>query len=407
MIERSQYLDRLVQAIDTDFVKLLTGVRRSGKSTLLKMFRQRLMNNGVDASAVIEISFEKYEDEQYKTQGTLHNLVKKTCQNVEKTYLLIDEVQEMPEWAKVINSLHASYNVDIYLTGSNARMFSGEYLTYLTGRYIEIKVYPLSFGEYLDFKGIPRQDFKVTDFDAYINNGSFPAAALNQNPELQQTINQGMFDSIFTRDIIMHGQIRDPGNFFKVAKFVFENIGSSISANNIANVLKSAGSTVKSDTVDNYLKLMCDAYLLYHCDRFDIRGKARLRTNGKYYCVDTGIRNQMIGFDLSNRGHILENIVYLELIRRGYSVMTGKNGTSEIDFMVQKGKYRSYIQVSWTIMDEQTRQREQRAFDGLPDAYTRYIISMDEYDLSEHGIRHLNLFDFLLSRVHDLSGSEY
>lgn len=402
MIERLQYLNRLIQAINTDFVKLLTGVRRSGKSTLLKMFKRWLLANGVDASNVIEISFEKYEDEQYKVQDVLHERVKKTSQNGKKLYLLIDEVQEMPEWAKVINSLHASFNMDIYLTGSNARMFSGEHLTYLAGRYLEIKVYPLSFCEYLNFKGIPKTDFKVADFDAYISNGSFPAAALNQNAELQQTINQGMFDSIFARDIIMRGQIRDPGNFFKVAKFVFENIGSSISAYNIANVLKAEGSSVKSDTVDNYLKLMCDAYLLYHCDRFDIRGKARLRTNGKYYIVDTGIRNQMIGLEQSNRGHILENVVYLELIRRGFSVLTGKNGATEIDFMVQKGKNRSYIQVAWTVMDDQTRLREQKAFDGLPDAYTRYIISMDEHDLSEQGIKHLNVFDFLLSRVQDL-----
>ena len=242
----------------------------------------------------------------------------------------------------------------------------------------------------------------MTDFDSYINNGSFPAIALNENNELVQTINQGLFDSIFARDIIMRGQIRDPGNFFKVAKFIFENIGSSISAHNIANVLKTEGSSVKSDTVDNYLKLMCDAYLLYHCDRFDIRGKARFRTNGKYYCVDTGIRNQMIGLEQSNRGHILENVVFLELIRRGFSVLTGKNGAMEIDFMVQKGKNRSYIQVAWTIMDDQTRLREQKAFNGLPDAYPRYIISMDEHDLSEQGIKHLNIFDFLLTRVQDL-----
>jgi hypothetical protein len=308
----------------------------------------------------------------------------------------------MEEWAKIINSLHASFNIDIYLTGSNARMFSGEHLTYLAGRYLEIKVYPLSFCEYLDFKGIQKTDFKMTDFDAYISNGSFPAAALNVNNELVQTINQGLFDSMFARDIIMRGQIRDPGSFFKVAKFIFENIGSSISAHNIANVLKAEGSSVKSDTVDNYLKLMCDAFLLYHCDRYDIRGKARFRTNGKYYCVDTGIRSQMIGLDQSNRSHILENIVYLELIRWGFSVLTGKNGATEIDFMVQKGKNRSYIQVAWTIMDDQTRLREQKAFVGLPDAYPRYIISMDEHDLSEQGIKHLNIFDFLLNRVQDL-----
>ncbi|MDW7657130.1 MAG: ATP-binding protein [Bacillota bacterium] len=402
MVERMLYLNKLTQAINADFVKLLTGVRRSGKSTLLKLFKQKLLSNGVDASEIIEISFEKYEDERYKDQAVLHERVKRASQKGSNLYLLIDEIQEMEEWAKIINSLHASFNIDIYLTGSNARMFSGEHLTYLAGRYLEIKVYPLSFSEYLDFKGIHKTDFKMTDFDSYISNGSFPAIALNENNELVQTINEGLFDSIFARDIIMRGQIRDPGNFFKVAKFIFENIGSSISAHNIANVLKTEGSSVKSDTVDNYLKLMCDAYLLYHCDRFDIRGKARFRTNGKYYCVDTGIRNQMIGLEQSNRGHILENVVFLELIRRGFSVLTGKNGAMEIDFMVQKGKNRSYIQVAWTIMDDQTRLREQKAFAGLPDAYPRYIISMDEHDLSEQGIKHLNIIDFLLTRVQDL-----
>lgn len=402
MIEREKYLNKLIRYKNTDFVKILTGVRRSGKSTLLKMFKQWLLENEVNKADIIEISFEKFDNEIYKDEATLNNLVKNAADKNRKIYLLIDEVQEMCGWAKIINSINVSYNVDIYLTGSNARMFSGEYLTYLTGRYLEIKIYPLSFAEYLKFKGIDKSECSFSDFETYVSNGSFPAAALNEDLELIQTINQGLFDSIFARDIIMSGQIRDVGNFLKISKFVFENIGSSLSANNISNVLKSEGSSIKSDTVDNYLKLMCDAYLLYHCDRFDIRGKSRLRTNGKYYVVDMGIRNRMIGVDRSNRGHILENIVYLELIRRGFQVMAGKNGSFEIDFMAQKEKEKYYIQVAWTIMDETTRKREQNAFKGLPDAFPRYIISMDEYDLSESGIMHINAFDFLLTKTNDL-----
>jgi predicted AAA+ superfamily ATPase len=316
--------------------------------------------------------------------------------------LFIDEAQEMSEWAKVINSLRVSMTIDIYLTGSNASMFSGEYLTYLAGRYLEIKVYPLSFSEFLDFRGLSQSDRLPSLFETYIRCGSFPAISLTDDEALIRTINQGLFDSIFARDIMMRGQIRDSGNFLKVAKFLFENAGNSVSANNIANVMRAEGSSLKADTVDNYLSLLCNAFILYQCERFDIRGKARLRMNGKYYVIDTGIRNQLIGSDPSNRGHILENIIYLELLRRGYQVQTGKNGGKEIDFLVQNGKDRCYVQVAWTIMDEQTREREFSAFQGLKDSYPRYVISMDEFDLSDNGIRHIRAFDFLLHKTEEL-----
>lgn len=402
MIKRQQYIDKLIQAKDTDFVKILTGVRRAGKSTLLQMFKDHLIIEGANPSNVLEINYEKFENEKYKDGSTLHAYLQENSNNGQRLYLLIDEVQEMQEWAKVINSLRVSFNVDIYLTGSNATLFSGEYLTYLAGRYLEIKVYPLSFMEYIEFHDVGESENLPAQFASYLDNGSFPAAALANDKGLVRTINQGLFDSIFARDIMMRGQIRDAGSFYKVAKYIAENIGSHVSANNIANVLKSEGSSIKSDTVDNYLKLMCDAFVLYQCDRFDIRGKARLRSNGKYYIVDTGIRNQLIGPDQSNRGHILENIVYLELLRRGYQVQTGKNGDAEIDFLAQRGKDQFYIQVAWSIMDDQTRAREQNAFDGLPDAFPRYVITMDDFDLSEQGIRHIRAYDFLLQKSDEL-----
>lgn len=403
MIKRQQYIEKLIQAKDTDFVKILTGVRRAGKSTLLQMFKDHLIIEGANPSCVLEINFEKFENEKYKDGAALHAYLQENSGKGQRLYLLIDEVQEMQEWAKVINSLRVSFNADIYLTGSNATLFSGEYLTYLAGRYLEIKVYPLSFMEYLEFHDIGKNEDLPARFAAYLDNGSFPAAALTNDEGLVRTINQGLFDSIFARDIMMRGQIRDAGSFYKVAKYIAENIGSHVSANNIANVLKSEGSSIKSDTVDNYLKLMCGAFVLYQCDRFDIRGKARLRSNGKYYIVDTGIRNQLIGPDQSNRGHILENVVYLELLRRGYMVQTGKNGDAEIDFYAQRGKVQVYIQVAWSIMDDQTRAREQNAFEGLPDAFPRYVISMDDFDLSEKGIRHIRAFDFLLQKTVELN----
>jgi predicted AAA+ superfamily ATPase len=403
MIKRQQYIEKLIEAKDTDFVKILTGVRRAGKSTLLQMFRDHLIAEGANPSNVLEINFEKFENEKYKNGTVLHAYLQANWVKGQRLYLLIDEVQEMQEWAKAINSLRVSFNIDIYLTGSNATLFSGEYLTYLAGRYLEIKVYPLSFLEYLEFRDVEKKETLSTQFTAYLSDGSFPAAALANDEGLVRTINQGLFDSIFARDIMMRGQLRDAGSFYKVAKYIAENIGSHVSANNIANVLKSEGSSIKSDTVDNYLKLMCDAFVLYQCDRFDIRGKARLRSNGKYYIVDTGIRNQLVGPDQSNRGHILENIVYLELLRRGYQVQTGKNGDAEIDFLVQRGRDQSYVQVAWSIMDDQTRAREQNAFNGLRDAYPRYIISMDDFELSELGIRHIRAFDFLLKKTNELN----
>jgi predicted AAA+ superfamily ATPase len=399
MILRPQYLDQLTRSKGTDFVKILTGVRRSGKSTLLQMYRTWLLGEGVAPSDILEINFERFEDAPFRDAKVLHEFVGRRASAGEGLFLLIDEVQEVPEWAKVVNSLRVSFKVDIYLTGSNASLFSGDSLTYLAGRYLEIRVFPLSFAEFLAFRGAPEDIQPSRLFETYLRDGSFPAVALTEEPSLIRTINQGLFDSIFARDILMRGQIRDPGSFLKVAKFVFENVGSSVSANNIANVMKSEGSSLKADTVDNYLKLMCDAFILYQCDRFDIRGKGRLRTNGKYYAVDTGIRNQMLGVDASNRGHLLENVVYFELLRRGYQVQTGKNGGLEIDFMVEKDRQRAYVQTCWSIMDEETRKREQAAFRGLPDAFPRYVLSMDDFDLSEQGVRHLRAFDFLLGKT--------
>lgn len=247
-------------------------------------------------------------------------------------------------------------------------------------------------------KGLSQTDHLAVSFETCLRNGAFPATALSDDEQLIQTINQGLFDSIFTRDIILRGQIREPGSFMKVAKFLFENIGSQVSANNIANSLKAAGSSIKADTVDLYLTLMCDAFMLYPCDRYDLRGRARLKTNGKYYVVDTGIRNQLIGVDHSNKGHVLENVVFLELLRRGYQVFTGKNGAAEIDFMVQKGNQKFYIQVAWSIMDEQSRTREFSAFNGIQDVFPRYVMTLDTFDFSEQGIVHLNVFEFLLGK---------
>lgn len=398
MINRKRYTEKLIQFRDNDFVKVITGVRRSGKSSLLALFKKYLLEQGVEESRIIEINYEKHSFDDLKDGQSLHNYINDKVTDKERVYFLIDEVQELSEWAKTINSLRVSFNADIYITGSNSRMFSGEHLTYLSGRYIEIKILPLSFKEFLEFKAYDEQNAEDY-FNEYLRIGSFPAVSLANQEELVEAILSGLFDSIFTRDIILRGRIRDEGAFYKVAKFVFENIGNNTSANAIKNTLVSHGHKITSDTVDNYLQLMCDAHMLYQCERYDIRGKERLKTNGKYYVVDTGLRNKLIGYRQGNLGHVIENIVYLQLLRLGYEVTVGKNMSYEVDFIAVRGKKKLYFQVSLTALDEDTYERELKSLLRINDQYPKYLITMDKLDLSKNGIVHVNLFDFLLERV--------
>jgi len=395
---RKSYLDKLIQYRDNDFIKVITGVRRSGKSSLLALFKEYLLNQGVEEKQIIEINYEKFQFDDLKEGSSLHVYLKQKKVDGKRMYFLIDEVQELSEWAKVINSLRVSFNADIYVTGSNARMFSGEHLTYLSGRYIEIKVLPLSFKEFLDFKGY-EEKMAEDYFNEYLRIGSFPAVSLAGQQELVEAILSGLFDSIFTRDIILRGNIRDEGSFYKVAKFVFENIGNSTSANAIKNTMISSGHKITSDTVDNYLQLMCDAHMLYQCERYDIRGKERLKTNGKYYVVDTGLRNKLIGYRQGNLGHVIENIVFLQLMRLGYEVNVGKNMSNEVDFIAVKGMDRLYFQVSLSALDELTYEREMNSLLKINDQYPKYLITMDKINLSKEGIIHVNLFDFLLEKI--------
>lgn len=398
MKEREFYLEKLVQARDTDFVKVITGVRRSGKSFLLLLFKRYLLNQGVDEKRIIEINYEKFEFDVLKSNEALHAYLGQRIQTGERYYLLIDEVQEVNEWAKAVNSIRAGFAIDIYVTGSNSRMFSGEHLSYLSGRYIEIKVFPLSFREFIDFRNSSDRDLEK-EFSEYLRIGSFPAVSLTMQEELIEAIISGLFDSIFSRDIVLRGRIRDEGVFYKVAKFVMENIGNPLSAHKIMNTLKSQGHKITTDTVDNYLKLMCDAYILYSCERYDIRGKERLKTNGKYYVVDTGLRNKLIGYRQGNLDHVVENIVFLHLLRQGYEVCVGKNGAVEVDFIAVKGDRKEYYQVSLSVLDETTLEREIKPFNTIQDHYPKYLITMDRMDMSIEGIIHWNLFDFLMQPI--------
>ena len=260
---------------------------------------------------------------------------------------------------------------------------------------IKDRVYPLSLKEFAAFRGYDAGQ-PERFFDEYLRKGSFPAVSLTENEGLIETITAGLFDSIFARDILLRGRIKDEGSFYKVAKFVFDNIGNNLSANVIANTMKSQGHKISVDTVDNYLKQMCNAYVLYQCERYDIRGKERLRTNGKYYCIDLGLRNQLIGYRTGNIGHVIENLVYLELMRRGYTLNVGKYQDSEIDFIAQKGTRRIYVQVALSALDETVARREFAPLYSVPDNYPKYLITADRIDLSRDGLEHVNLYDFLM-----------
>lgn len=397
MIARDTYLNKLIKLKDNGFVKIITGIRRCGKSSLLALYREHLLSDGIAANNIIEINFERFAFEPLKDEATLHNYIRQKLNDTDvRFYLFIDEVQEIPAWAKVINSLRTSFPVDIYVTGSNSRLFSGEYLTYISGRYVELKMYPLSFEEFIRFR--PTAQSREAAFNEYLRIGSFPATALANSEELITGINEGLFDSIFSRDILLRGKIRDEGTFYKVAKYVCDNIGNQLSANAVANTLKSQGHKIGSDTVDNYLALMKNAFLIHQCERYDIRGRERLRTNGKYYVADTGLRNSLLGLRSGNIGHVIENIVYLELLRRGYEVSVGKLDKMEVDFIARRGEAITYIQVSLSAMDENVLSRELSPFYAIRDNYPRMLITMDTLDLSQDGIKHRNLLDWLLEK---------
>lgn len=392
MINRPIYINLLRQTINNGLVKILVGVRRSGKSTILELLKDLLLNQSIKKDHIIEINFEMIENEWLKDKQQLHTYIKKQIKDKEKYYLMFDEVQEIPIWAKVINSLNVTFNVDIYATGSNARIFTGEHLTYLAGRYMSINVYPLAYEEYLTFKDLKND---VVDYRGFLDS-SFPRIVLEQKVNIKNIMKQDMFETIFQRDIILRGKIQNENVFLRVARFILEHIGSMISINKIKNTLVSDGLKISYDAVENYMNLLIKSYFLYPCLRYDVKGKEILKSNCKYYVVDFGIREKLIPNKDTNTGRILENFVYLELIKHGYDVYVGKIGRDyEIDFVAIKDSVITYIQVSESIVDESTREREVKAFRYLKDNYKRIIVTFDMVIYPSSNYQHMNVFDFI------------
>lgn len=400
MIDRPMYIDRISPYIDTPFVKILTGVRRCGKSTILKMIMQKLQKkHNVPAENILSYRFDSMEYEDM-TAKEMFNLIKSKLQHSGKTYLFLDEVQEINGWEKVINSLASDFDTDIYITGSNSRMMSSEISTYLTGRYIAFYIYTLSFAEYLTFKQqYTSIDNLHTELVNYVRYGGFPATCFkNFTQDEIYTIVRDIYNSTIFSDIVRRNQIRKIDQLERVVKYTFNNIGNTFSAKSISDYLKSEKRSLDNETVYNYLDKLCKAYLLHRCSRYDLQGKEILKVQEKFFLADTSLRYSVLGYTPDSVASSLENIVYLELKRRGYDVYVGKMGSAEIDFVAQKQNDKLYVQVTQEIASDKTEMREYNRLLDIKDNYPKYVLRTDEFASGNYeGIKTMHIADFLLS----------
>ena len=399
MIIRENYLKKMIDAKDTEFIKVITGVRRSGKSTLLLMFKDYLINNGIKEDNIIYINFESAEFDDIKDYKDLYKYIKEKIKKG-RVYLLLDEIQNVKSWEKAINSFKVDFDIDIYITGSNAYLLSSELSTLLSGRYIEIKMYPLSFKEFLKFNNYDNTNLD-DKFNEYLKYGGLPAITLiKDNDELVLSYLNGIYNTIVKKDIVDRNNIKDVALLENIIKYLATNIGSSVSAKKISDFLNSNKITEKSNhqTVDNYLSMLEKSFIVYKANRTDVRNKSLLKTLGKYYISDTGIRNIILGFRNINEGHLLENVVYLELLRRGYSVNIGKSGDFQVDFVAENPNDIKYYQVAQTLANEEVKEREIRSLESISDNYEKIILTMDKtINKDYNGIKVMNIIDWLLN----------
>lgn len=399
MKNRDLYLNQLIKFKDKKLIKVITGLRRSGKSTLLSLFENHLITSGVDRNHIIRMNFESFEFDEITNYKELHAYINERILDPNKRhYILLDEVQQVSLWERVINSFLVDANVDIFITGSNAYLLSSELSTLLSGRYVEIKMQPLSFKEYIEFLDSDKEMNLPEKFNQYLEYGGLPTIVeLLDNPDTIGPFLEGIYNTVLMKDVIERNGVRDAALLESILKFIAANIGSIVSTKKISDYLTSSGRKTTSDTIDNYLKMLENAFIIYKANRYDLKGKMFLKTLEKYYIVDIGIRNKLIGLRNTDYGHVLENIVYLELLRRGYEVTIGKIGSLEVDFVASKPNEKIYYQVSATIMDEKTRELELRPLESISDNYPKYILTMDQTVFNDYsGIRVKNIIDFLL-----------
>ena len=400
MINRPLYVNKIMAYVDTPFVKILTGVRRCGKSTILKMIMEKLKTErNIPEERMISCRFDSMEYEDM-TAKQIYTLLKGRLSTKGKTYLFLDEVQEIKEWEKVVNSLVSDFDVDLYITGSNSRMMSSEISTYLTGRYVSFRIFTLSFDEYLTF----RRQFTVvgepkTELANYVRLGGFPATHLQAFSQDEiYTIVRDIYNSIIFSDIVRRNQVRKIDMLERVVKYTFNNVGNTFSAKSISDYLKAERRSLDNETVYSYLEKLEKAYLLHRCSRYDLQGKEILKTQEKFYLADVALRYSVLGYNADSVASSLENIVYLELCRRGYTVNVGKTSDGEIDFVAVRQNEKIYVQVTKEINSEKTEKREYERLLEIHDNYPKYVLTTDEFAGGNYeGIKTMHIADFLLS----------
>jgi len=403
LIARPQYLEQLAGFRDKQLVKVVTGIRRCGKSTLFDLYTEYLKKTGVEDSQIIRLNLEYPEYHELQTYMQLYGYIKDRLLNDRMNYIFIDEVQTVPQFQKAVDGLFVRRNCDVYITGSNACILSGDLATLLSGRYVEIKMLPLSFCEYVSAPGGPPD--LIAKYRNYLENSSFPyALELSKKKDVRAYL-EGIYDSVVLKDIVARRKIADVAQLDSVIRFVFDNIGNLTSSTKIANTMVSGGRKISVHTVENYLDALTESFVLYRAGRYDVKGRQHLVSGAKYYLADIGLRYYLLGDKRADAGHILENVVYLELLRRGYEVYVGKTGAAEIDFVATGQDGEEYYQVAYTVEGEAGKdgktalERELAPLDAIRDHYPKYLLTMDfTPNASHNGIRQINVLDWLLGQ---------
>ena len=402
MIKRELYMNRIRPFIGGELIKIMTGIRRCGKSVMLELIKGELTESGVSPSNMIAINFEDMRYSHLQTATALHDEIMHLAENIDgKVYLFFDEIQEVDGWEKCVNSLRVALDCDIYITGSNAKLLSGELATYLGGRYVEFVIYPFSFTEFLElYQTISPGESVQQCFQKYLVAGGMPYLAnlrYEEAPSRQYLTD--LFNSVQLKDIVKRNKIRDVDLLERIITYMTANVGTVFSASSLVRFFKNEHRTVAVETILNYIRYCCDAYLFYQVKRQDLHGKQILASNEKYYIADHGIREAVFGGNMMDINLILENIVYMELLRRGYFVTIGRTGEKEIDFVCENRGEKLYVQVTYLLASEDTIKREFGAYDAISDNFPKYVVSLDELDMSRNGIKHRNIRDFLLAET--------
>ena len=401
MIKRELYMHRIRPFINSELIKVMTGMRRSGKSVMLELIQEELLENDVKNEQFICINFEDMRFSHLLTAEALHNEIMEKANSIAgKAYLFFDEIQEVKDWERCVNSLRVSLDCDIYITGSNAKLLSGELATYLGGRYVEFVIYPFSFAEFMElYRTVFPETSTEQCFQKYLLCGGMPYLS-NLRYETEPSVQYltDLFNSVQLKDIVKRNNVRDVDLLERIIAYILANIGNTFSASSLVKFFKNEQRTVAAETILNYIKYCTDAYLFYQVKRQDLRAKQVLTTNEKYYISDHGIKEAVFGGNMHDINLVLENIVYMELLRRGYSVTVGKSGDREIDFVCEKRSQKLYVQVAYLLASKDTIQREFGSFDAIRDNFPKYVVSLDEFDMSRDGIKHRNIRDFLTAK---------